>query len=98
MANPTLRPMADALKEQVDKHGFIDVGDNVEKDLPISETELLVVLDMLKKDGYQVHFLKTQNLGTGEEAFLRVLVAPGVAYRDTWNNRENIRLADFTQQ
>lgn len=98
MNAPGLKPMADALKQQVDEYGFIDVGENIERDLPVSETELLVALSMLKEEGYQVHFLKTQNLATGEEAFLRVLVGPDTTHRDTWDNRKNIRLADFTQQ
>lgn len=98
MENLSLRPMVDMLKQQVDEHRFIDVGANIEQDLPVNETELLVVLSMLKDEGYQVHFLRIQNMGTGETAFLRVLVGPDTTHRETWDNRENIRLADFTQQ
>lgn len=98
MNKPELMPLVEALKQQVDEHGFIDVGEAVEKDLPVSRTELNVALTILKEDGYQVHFLKTLKMATREEARLRVLVGPDVTRTDTWNNRENIRLADFTQQ
>jgi biotin operon repressor len=96
--NLSLRPMADALKQQVDEHGFIDVGDNIEQDLPISKRELYLALAMLKEEGYQVHILRARHLASSEKATMRVLVGPDVTQKDTWINREKIRLADFTQQ
>lgn len=96
--NLSLRPMADALKQQVDEHGFIDVGDNIEQDLPISKRELYLALAMLKEEGYQVHILRVRRLASGEKVTIRVLVGPDISQKDTWLNREKIRLADFTQQ
>jgi hypothetical protein len=98
MTDPDLGPMAEALKQQVDEHGFIDVGENVEKDLPVSKTEFNVALTMLKDEGYQVHILRAQHLETGQTQYMKVLVGPDVSQEDTWTNREKIRLADFTQQ
>lgn len=95
---PGLNPMVDALKQQVDEHGFIDVGANVEKDLPVSKTEFNVALTVLKNEGYQVHPVRVRQLKTGEMATCKVLVAPGVTQKDTYFNREKIHLADFTQQ
>lgn len=94
---PDLRPMADALKEQVDEHGFIDVGDNIEKDLPVSRTELNVALTMLKDEGYQVHTMRAQHMDSAKMGHFKVLVGPDVTPEDVWHNREKIRLADFTQ-
>lgn len=96
MTDPGLGPMADALKQQVDEHGFIDVEANVVKDLPVSETEFNVALSMLKSEGYQVHIMRIEQLPTGDTAHLKVLVGPNVTRRETFFNRENIRLADFT--
>jgi hypothetical protein len=96
VTDPGLGPMADALKQQVDEHGFIDVGTNVVKDLPVSETEFNVALSMLKSKGYQVHFMRIEQLPTGETAQFKVLVGPNVTREETFINRKNIRLADFT--
>lgn len=98
MTDPGLGPMVDALKQQVDEHGFIDVGENVEKNLPVSKTEFKVALSMLKNEGYQIHFLRLEHVPTGETAHLKVLVGPNVTRKETFLNRKNIRLADFTQQ
>lgn len=97
MTDPGLGPMTDALKHQVDEHGFIDVGANVVKNLPVSETEFNVALSMLKDEGYQVHVLRLEQLPTGETAHFKVLVGPNVTRRETFLNRKNIRLADFTE-
>jgi biotin operon repressor len=94
----SLQPLVDALQQQVDEHGFIDVGKNIEKDLPVSRSELNVGLAMLKERGYQVHTIKMKQLFTDEEANYKILVRPGTTFEDTWNNRTNVRLADFTQQ
>lgn len=98
MNDPTLGPMVGALKQQVDEHGFIDVGENVEKNLPVSKTEFKVALSMLKNEGYQIHFMRLEHLPTSETALFKVLVGPNVTRKETFLNREKIRLADFTQQ
>jgi hypothetical protein len=59
-----LQSTADMLKRQVEEKGFIDVGSNVEKDLPIGEPgarigispdKFKTALSILKEEGYNVH-------------------------------------------
>jgi DNA-binding CsgD family transcriptional regulator len=97
-----LQQTADMLKRQVDEKKFIDVGANVEKDLPlglnpesrigISPDKFNTALSMLKEEGYQVHPLMIRQVGTGELTRYKVLVGPGVTKKDVYANRENIRL------
>lgn len=96
---PGLGPMVDALKQQVDEHGFIDVGALVERNLPVSSSEFDVTLAMLEEEGYLVHILRFGHVDDiDEKTIIRVLVGPGVTQEDIYLNREKIRLADFTQQ
>lgn len=95
---PGLDPMVDALREQVNQHGFIDVGANIEKNLPVSSGEFDTVLAMLEEEGYRVHTLRLQRMDNDEKAIIRVLVASDVTQEDVYHNLENVHLANFTQQ
>ena len=84
------------LKEAVDKKGYIDVGVGTERFLGISRTKLNATVDMLKEEGYTVHYLQVDQLGTGNKTSLKVLAAPGTPFSEVYANRENIRMAqDF---
>lgn len=97
-----LQNTADMLKRQVEEKGFIDVGANVEMDLPIgtnpeigigiSADKFNTAISMLKEEGYQVHPLMVRQQGTGDFTRRKVLVAPGVTKQDVFANRDNIRL------
>lgn len=96
-----LKSTAEMLKRQVEEKGFLDVGANVERDLPIGdnpETRVGISHDkfhtavaMLKEEGYQVHPLRIKQVGTGEFTTFRVLVKPGVTQKDVFLNRDSIR-------
>lgn len=95
-----LQGTADMLKRQVDEKGMIDVGSNVNLDLPIgpgpnigiSPDKFNTALSMLKEEGYRVHTFNAPQVGTGEMTRYKVLVPPGVTQKQAWANRDNIRL------
>jgi predicted transcriptional regulator len=98
----TVQKTADMLKRQVEEKEMIDVGSNVNLDLPISDNpstkigispdKFNTALSMLKEEGYNVHTFKSQQVGTGEMTTYKVLVKPGVTQKEAWLNRDNVRL------
>ncbi len=88
------------LKDQVAKKSFVDVGAGSEHHIPlgISETKLKTALAALKEEGYGVHYVKVEQLGTGKQTTMKVLAAPGVTYSEVFRNRDNIKsIADFSE-
>src|SRR4051812_17614240 len=81
-----LQQTSEMLKRQVAEKKFIDVGANVEKDLPIgsnpesrigiSPDKFNTAISMLKEEGYQVHPLTMRQVGTGDMTRYKVLVGP----------------------
>lgn len=91
---------ADMLRRQVDEKGFVDVGSQVELDLPLGEaharakvsaTKFNTALAILQEEGYMVHPLNVEQVGTGKNTKLRVLAKPGTTQKQVWENRNNIR-------
>ena len=99
-----LQSTADMLKRQVEEKNFVDVGANVEKNLPlgmgndptkgigISPDKFKTALSMLKEEGYKVHPVHIQQAGTGERTKYLVLTKPGVTKQEAFANRDRIRL------
>lgn len=87
-----LRTTANMLKTQVDKKNFIDVGSGVEHQLGVSRTRLDTSLAMLREEGYEVHKVKLEQLGTGHLTEFKVLAPPGFTQKEVWRNRYKIRL------
>ena len=93
--------VANMLKRQVEEKGFIDVGANVEKDLPIGMSgkpnigitpdKFKTALSLLKEEGYNVHPVHIQQVGTGEITRYLVLCKPGVTRKEAFANRDSIR-------
>jgi DNA-directed RNA polymerase specialized sigma24 family protein len=96
-----LQRTAEMLKRQVAEKEFVDVGAQVERDLPlgekgqtagISKDKFNTALSMLKEEGYSVHPLWIQQAGTGEYTRYRVLVKPGVTKHDVFLNRDKVKV------
>jgi DNA-binding CsgD family transcriptional regulator len=95
-----LQSTADMLRRQVDEKGFIDVGANVEKDLPIgtnpetrigiSSDKFRTALSILREEGYPVHPVHIRQVGTGEITKYLVLTKPGVSKKEAFANRDKI--------
>lgn len=85
------------LKDQVAKKQYIDIGTGVENHLGVSATKLGTAVARLKEEGYTVHYLKVEQLGTGKQTTIKVLAAPGTTYSEVFKNRADIRqVTDFS--
>jgi hypothetical protein len=96
-----LQSTADMLKQQVAEKEFLDIGAQVERDLPlfsdvpnigISKDKFNTAISMLKEEGYQVHSVRIQQAGTGEFTKYKVLVKPGVTQKDVFLNQDKIQV------
>lgn len=74
LLNPTLQERsdktkvaADVLKKNVDEKGYIDIGPGTELDLGVSPTRMKTAVAMLKEEGYTVHYIQVEQLGTGHK-------------------------------
>lgn len=65
---------AEALKKAVEKSNYIDVGQGVASSLGVSETRLNTALRKLKDEGYAVTNIKVNQMGTGNETTVKVLM------------------------
>jgi DNA-binding CsgD family transcriptional regulator len=101
-----LTSTADMLKRQVEEKKYLDVGRGVELDLPLSDggnigispDKFKTAIAMLKEEGYKVHYLKVQQLGTGKDTTVKVLTKPDVPYSEVSKNRGQVKLiSEFSQ-
>lgn len=63
-----LDSVSKAVKDGVDKTGYLDVGIGVERQLGISRTKLNTVVDKLQEEGYSVHEIYVKNLSNPKGA------------------------------
>ena len=97
-----LTSTADMLKREVEAKKYIDIGKGVETGLPIgtdtaaaigiSKEKLNTAVAMLQEDGYKVHYVKVQQIGTGQYTTRKVLSGPDVPYSEVYANRDKIKL------
>ena len=86
------------LKEQVDKKGLVDIGTGVEGHVGVSQTKLNTAVAMLQDQGYTVHYVKVQQLGTGKDTIVKVLAPPNTPYSEVFKNRAEIKqVTDFSE-
>jgi len=88
------------LKDQVDQHGYIDVGVGVERapHIGISRTRLDTAIARLKEEGYEVHSVQIDQLGTTGKTTIKVLAPHGTTYRDIVSNKDKIHaIAGYSQ-
>lgn len=97
LLDPALKVRADKtnaaaqmLKDNVDEKGFIDIGAGVEYDLNVPRTRMDTAVAMLKEQGYTVHYVQVDQLGTNHKTTIKVLAPPGTTYKDVVNNKGEI--------
>lgn len=83
---------ANILKDAVSQKTYVDVGAGVEQLLGIRRHQLDMAVNRLKQEGYAVHNVQVEQLGTGKETTVRVLTAPGTEWKDVAKNKHNIKL------
>lgn len=84
---------SEMLRAQVERHKYIDVGKGVELHMGISHEKLRDARRLLEDEGYTLHYVPVEQLGTGKSTTLKVLAAPGTTYSEVWKNRDMIRPA-----
>lgn len=89
-----LQATASMLKEQVDSKGFIDIGTGVENYVGIARSKLDTSIAVLKEQGYEVHSIQVDQLGTTNKTIVKVLAPPGTTYRDIVTNKGAVRQID----
>ena len=93
-----LETTSNMLKDQVDRKGMIDIGTGVENHIGVSSTKLNTAVAVLQEQGYTVHYVKVQQLGTGQQTTLKVLAPPGTPYSQVFKNRADIKqVTDFSE-
>jgi hypothetical protein len=85
-----LDTVSDTLRRAVDDKGYIDVGVGVEYHLGITNTKLRTAVRKLQLEGYELHTIKIEQLGTGQQTILKVLAKPGTTRGDVMRNRAKI--------
>lgn len=89
---------AKALKSAVDDKKYIDIGGGVENQMGISRTALDNAVKMLKDEGYTVHYIQTEQLGTGHKTSIKVLAPPDTTYSEVWNHKADIEFPGFRSE
>jgi DNA-binding phage protein len=89
--NAILQTTADTLRRHVEKKKFIDVGAGVEYQLGISKEKLKAAVNILKDEGYTLHYTQVPQLGTGKKTSVKYLAGPGVTGKEAYANRHNIQ-------
>lgn len=85
-----LEATSNMLKDQVREKGYIDIGSGVEHHIGVSQTKLGIAVARLREEGYEVHTVQVDQLGTGNKTLVKVLAPPGTTYRDIAANKDKI--------
>lgn len=88
----TLTVTVNRLRDAVKERGWIDVGLGTENHLGVARTKLEVALAVLKNEGMNVHRVKIPQAGNpGKFTDTKVLVPPGVEWKDVIRNTDKIK-------
>lgn len=82
---------AEFLKKAVDERGYIDIGAGMEHHLGITKHSLGNAIDMLKDQGYVVHDVYFEQLGTGKRTTVKTLCPPGTEWKEVAKNKDKIK-------
>ena len=83
---------ADILRKNVEEKGMIDIGPGVEIGLGVSKVRLDNAAEMLTKEGYLIHNVYVDQLGTenGKKTQMRVLAKGDIDYQTARENYKDI--------
>lgn len=88
-----IQSTTDILSKQLkDLNGdYIDVGKGANHYYNVSETALKTSLEVLKRQGYEVHDLYVQQLGTHDKTQMKVLCPKGVTKAEAYKNLDKVQ-------
>lgn len=93
-----LQQTSNMLKDQVAQKKYIDVGEGVEAQLGISKEKLSSAVAILREEGYELHTIQVDQVGTRNKTSIKVLAPPGTTYRDIVSDKDNIKqVTDFSE-
>jgi DNA-directed RNA polymerase specialized sigma24 family protein len=70
------------LRSKVGPGRYLDIGAGTENHLGISSTKLSTAVAILRSEGYAVHNVQVEQLGTSKKTTVKVLASPGTKYVD----------------
>lgn len=82
---------AEHLKELVAEKQFIDVTKYAGLESGISDDTLKTAVASLELQGYTVHYIKVEQLGTGKYTTVKVLAPPNTDWKTVNSNKEKIQ-------
>lgn len=85
-----IQTTADVVRKQVDEKKYVDFGAGTANHLGVSNERLGTAIAVLKEEGYKVHYVKTEQMGTGKFTSLKVLTKGDVPYSEVVNNKDKI--------
>lgn len=86
-----IQSTANMLKEQVGEKNLIDIGSGVENYIGVSPTRLNTAVTVLREQGYEVHDLNIEQVGTGQFTRYKILAAPGTSRTDVFKRRFEVQ-------
>ena len=87
--------IANGLKEKLKEHPYLDIGEGVERQLGISDTQLKTAASMLEQQGYNVHTFKVpQPSNPTQKTTIKVLTEGNVTLQEVRMNRAMISSPD----
>lgn len=90
-----LTSTSDGLRKELADNPYLDIGAGVENHMGISKERLKHAVAVLEEEGYKVHYVKVEQLGTGKKTTVKVLTPPDVPYSDVIANQDKIKQAGF---
>jgi predicted transcriptional regulator len=82
---------ANMLRDVVEKKGLVDVGLGAEIGIGISRTKMQTAIELLKEEGYHIHYIDIPQLGTGKYTTMQVLAPPEVPYKEAFKRRAEVK-------
>lgn len=88
---------ANMLKNQVKEKTYIDIGVGIEHHIGVPASKISAAVALLKNQGYEVHSVQVDQLGTNNKTIIKVLAPPGTKYADVAANKDKIRqIAEYS--
>lgn len=90
---------ANVLKDTIKNKKYVDVGVGTEHHMGISRDRLKTAIEKLKdEEGYTVHYIQVEQLGTGQKTTVMTLAAPDTTYSEVYKNKGDIRpVTDYSE-
>ena len=86
----SIQGIAKVVRDQVNEKGFVDFGAGTANHLGVSNERLGTAIAVLKEEGYKVHYVKVEQMGTGNFTSLKVLTKGDVTYSEVLKNKDKI--------